>query len=80
MKNYKVRVKDLYPGIAFYHKENSGAYMGKGTYVINITPDEHYNPKDPTTAGPIKISLLDSKGDPGICYANENDLVYPLGE
>jgi hypothetical protein len=54
--------------------------MGRGTYVINIAPDEHYNSKDPTTAGLIKISLLDSKGDIGICYANENDFVYPLGE
>lgn len=80
MKNYKIKVKDLFPGTAFYHKENSGAYMGKGTYIINIAKDEHYNPKNSTKAGPIRISLLDDKGNLGMCYADENDYVYPLGE
>ena len=35
MKNYKVKVTELYPGMDFYHVEGSGAYSG-GEIIIHI--------------------------------------------
>ena len=79
MKNYKIKVKDAFPGMPFYHLENSGAYMVDGTYITYITKNEHYDPQNATTAGPIEIHTLDNNGE-GVHYANEDDYLYPLGE
>ena len=82
MKNYKVKVKDAFPGMPFYHLENSGVYMGGGTYITEIKFKKYYNPQNPTTSGPIEIHLLDKKQSDfkGVHYANEDDYFYPLGE
>ena len=40
MKNYKVKVKDAFPGMPLYHLENSGEYMGGGTYITYITKSQ----------------------------------------
>lgn len=79
MKNYKIRIKDAYPGMSFYHIEGTGAYMGKGTYITSIGLPKYYNPQNPAT-DPIEICILDSKGIRGKHFANEDDYMYPLGE
>ena len=82
MKNYKVKVKDAYPGMPFYHSENSGAYMGGGTYIIDIVPTESLSNfgEGGFKAGPIAICTLDSNDNPGFHYVKEDDYFYPLGE
>ena len=81
MKNYRVKVKDAHPGMPFYHVDNSGAYMGGGTYITNIIPTENLPlDTDGPKAGPITICTLDRDVNPGFHYVNEDEYFYPLGE
>lgn len=82
MKNYKIKVKDAHPGMPFYHKENSGAYMSYDTYITNIIPTENFNELDDFAppAGPITICTLDRHYNPGFHYVHEDDYFYPVGE
>ena len=81
MKNYKVKAKDLYVGMDFYHVEGTGSYSG-GEVIVRISKTPDINVVDEIgakPAGSIQVETVHRHGT-GKSWVNPNDNVYPVLE
>ena len=79
MKNYKVKAKDLYVGMDFYHVEGSGAYSGDDV-IVRITQENNLDALDENgakPAGSLCIETISQTGT-GKHWMNPDDVVYPV--
>ena len=79
MRNYKVKAKNLYVGMDFYHVDGSGAYSG-GDVIVRITETPDMNAVDEIgakPAGSIQVETISRNGS-GKHWMNPDDIMYPV--
>ena len=80
MKNYKVKAKDLYVGMDFYHVDGTGSYSG-GDVIVRISKEKEDIEDELGTrcAGEICVDTKSVNGQRRY-WMKPDDIVYPVIE